>query len=154
MIAGKYKLDVLDQRPAVMMGREEWLHSSHQKAERERQEMVLVKLSWVNTKRRKTKGKLRYRREIMNHHAQSVSISYKKKLLQKNEKAIISQSTLQVILDHFSFLVLKPLKTLWKEIVILVWFWILACFNVNTNFLSKCKIHLGAINNNLKGFAK
>ena len=31
MIDGKYKLAVVDQRPAVMMGREEWLHSSYHK---------------------------------------------------------------------------------------------------------------------------
>lgn len=57
----------------------------------------------------------------MNHHVQSVSISYKK-LLQKSEKAVISQSTPLVILDHFNFLVLKPLKILQKEILILVQF--------------------------------
>lgn len=132
MIAGKYKLAVLDQRPAVMMGREEWLHSSHHKAERD------MKCYWLSRAEQiwrgeKKKRKLRYRREIMNHHVQSVSISYKK-LLQKSEKAVISQSTPLVILDHFKFLVLKPLKILQKEILILVQFWILECFNVNTSF--------------------
>jgi len=35
MIDGKYKLAVVDQRPAVMMGREEWLHSSYHKVKRD-----------------------------------------------------------------------------------------------------------------------
>lgn len=55
MIDCKYKLALLDQRPAVMMGREEWLYSSYYKSDSHK--MVLVHYTELGVRKEKREEK-------------------------------------------------------------------------------------------------